>query len=144
MRLWSFHPKYLDPRGLVAVWREGLLALHVLQNKTTGYRNHPQLQRFKESPSPIRSLSYYLHEVCKEGLYRGYTFNDRKIPKNNFAKVKAITVTQKQVYYEWQHFKKKLKIRNKSHLKTLVDIDNPAPHPLFRVIDGEIEQWKRV
>ena len=26
MRLWSLHPKHLDPQGLVARWREGLLA----------------------------------------------------------------------------------------------------------------------
>jgi len=25
MRLWTLHPKYLDARGLVALWREGLL-----------------------------------------------------------------------------------------------------------------------
>jgi hypothetical protein len=28
---------------LVAVWREGLLAQAVLQGKTNGYKNHPQL-----------------------------------------------------------------------------------------------------
>lgn len=26
MRLWSLHPKHLDPQGLVALWREVLLA----------------------------------------------------------------------------------------------------------------------
>jgi hypothetical protein len=29
-RIWSLHPKYLDARGLVALWREGLLAQAVL------------------------------------------------------------------------------------------------------------------
>lgn len=47
MRLWSIHPKYLDAKGLVALWREGLLALAVLEGKTNGYRNHPQLERFR-------------------------------------------------------------------------------------------------
>lgn len=31
MRLWSLHPSYLDAVGLVALWREGLLARKVLQ-----------------------------------------------------------------------------------------------------------------
>ena len=34
MRLWSLHPKYLDARGLVALWREGLLAQAVLKGQT--------------------------------------------------------------------------------------------------------------
>ncbi len=48
MRLWSLHPKYLDRQGLLAVWREGLLAQKVLQGKTKGYKNHPQLKRFQQ------------------------------------------------------------------------------------------------
>ncbi|WP_223209021.1 pyrimidine dimer DNA glycosylase/endonuclease V [Pyrococcus furiosus] len=39
--LWSLHPKYLDSKGLVALWREGLLAKKVLEGKTRSYRNHP-------------------------------------------------------------------------------------------------------
>ena len=34
MRLWSLHPSYLDAVGLVALWREGLLARKVLQVQT--------------------------------------------------------------------------------------------------------------
>ena len=52
MRLWSLHPKYLDSKGLVALWREGLLARAVLKGETTGYKNHPQLDRFKNLPNP--------------------------------------------------------------------------------------------
>ena len=49
MRLWSIHPKYLDPAGLTACWREGLLAREVLCGRTSGYRNHPQLARLTVS-----------------------------------------------------------------------------------------------
>jgi hypothetical protein len=31
MRLWTLHPKYLDARGLVALWREALLVQKVLR-----------------------------------------------------------------------------------------------------------------
>ena len=41
MRLWTLHPQYLDPRGLVALWREALLAQKVLLGRTRGYRAHP-------------------------------------------------------------------------------------------------------
>ena len=51
MRLWSVHPKYLDARGLVALWREALLAQAVLRGRTNGYVHHPQLQRFRTQPS---------------------------------------------------------------------------------------------
>jgi hypothetical protein len=33
MRLWSLHPEYLDANGLVALWREALLAQAFLQGK---------------------------------------------------------------------------------------------------------------
>ena len=48
MRLWSIHPVYLDWKGLGANWMEALLAQAVVQGKTKGWRNHPQLNRFKE------------------------------------------------------------------------------------------------
>ena len=41
MRLWSLHPAHLDRQGLIACWREALLAQKVLAGLTTGYRSHP-------------------------------------------------------------------------------------------------------
>ena len=46
MRLWTLHPKVLDARGLVALWREALLAKKVLRGRTRGDRHHPQLKHF--------------------------------------------------------------------------------------------------
>lgn len=37
MRIWSLHPSYLDAKGLVALWRETLLAQKVLLGATVGY-----------------------------------------------------------------------------------------------------------
>jgi hypothetical protein len=42
MRVWSLHPQHLDGKALVALWREGLLALAVVQGRSCGYRHHPQ------------------------------------------------------------------------------------------------------
>lgn len=63
MRLWSLHPVYLDSKGLVALWREGLLAKKVLQGRTKGYKNHPQLLRFKTLDDSINAISLYLKNV---------------------------------------------------------------------------------
>ena len=79
MRLWSLHPRYLDPQGLVALWREALLARAVLRGKTRGYRNHPQLARFRAHRSPRAAISAYLGAVHDEAVQRGYSFDARKI-----------------------------------------------------------------
>jgi len=79
MRLWSLHPKYLDSKGLVALWREALLAKNVLEGKTKGYKNHPQLLRFKELNDPVGGINQYLTAVYEEALERGYHFNRSKI-----------------------------------------------------------------
>ena len=61
MRLWSLHPRYLDRQGLLALWREALLARAVLGGRTRGYRNHPQLERFGEARS--RAVEEPGHEL---------------------------------------------------------------------------------
>ena len=78
MLLWSIHPEYLDTQGLVALWREGLLAQKVLREKTKGFKHHPQLDRFKRHPSPLCAIATYLEYVRKEALKRGYHFDRKK------------------------------------------------------------------
>ena len=74
MRLWSLHPSYLDSAGLVALWREGLLARKVLSGQTKGYIHHPQLHRFRETPHPLQTLDAYLKAVYDESLHQGLPF----------------------------------------------------------------------
>lgn len=141
MRLWSIHPKYLDAKGLVALWREALLAQSVLQNKTKGYKNHPQLLRFKQAPDPVNAIGSYLKSVYSEACLRGYRFSGDKIAKRE--EVKRIPVTQGQLEYEWQHFLKKMKTRSPEVHKSVREISSPAPHPLFRVKAGAKEDWEK-
>ena len=70
MRLWSIHPRYLDSQGLVALWREALLARAVLRGQTRGYRHHPQLERFRAHASPRAAISVYLSAVLREANRR--------------------------------------------------------------------------
>lgn len=65
------HPSFLDRFGLLAVWREGLLAQSVLLGRTSGYRNHPQLIRFKNREDPVLYIGTYLYYVWFEGRKMG-------------------------------------------------------------------------
>jgi hypothetical protein len=109
MRLWSLHPRYLDARGLVALWREALLAQKVLHGDTRGYRKHPQLTRFKQQPDPQAAIAAYLREVQREAERRGYHFDAGKIAPH--APAKIIPVTAGQLAYELTHLTAKLRLR---------------------------------
>ena len=140
MRLWSLHPQYLDAKGLVACWREGLLARKVLLGRTRGYTNHPQLQRFRDQTDPVGSIDAYLAGVCDEADRRGYSFDRSKLGEIATAKIK---VTSGQLMYEWQHLKAKLASRDPSRLALLGEKGNSAAHPLFKVVPGSIESWEK-
>jgi hypothetical protein len=140
MRIWSIHPKYLDTKGLVALWRETLLAKHVLENKTKGYRNHPQLHRFKKIQEPLHAINYYLSIVHEEAIKRNYRFDPEKISRH-FDPVK-MNVTKGQVDYEIAHLKNKLRQRDPAKWKEIVVIETIEAHPLFTVVEGTTEDWE--
>lgn len=146
MRIWSLHPKYLDSKGLVALWREGLLARAVLRGETKGYINHPQLIRFRKQDHPILFLDTYLNHVYLEANRRGYNFNHDKIGVKRASK--HIPVTIGQISYELEHLQKKLKKRDKNRYqeinKLLKKGDSPIPNPIFNVIPGDIEIWEKL
>ena len=140
MRLWSLHPKYLDPKGLVALWREGLLAQAVLAGRTRGYKHHPQLTRFLSSAAPRSYIGAYLDRVHAEAVRRGYNFDKGKIDR--VGKVERLTVTRGQLEYEWLHLTAKLGTRAPAWLGELTAVRQPQPHPLFRVIAGDVAPWE--
>ena len=142
MRIWSLHPKYLDTKGLVALWRETLLAKHVLEGKTKGYTNHPQLDRFKKSKKPLEAINQYLAEVYTEATNRGYNFDKEKIDWT-FKRGK-LTVTSKQLDYEVHHLLNKLQQRDPNKYKELKSNKAIDTHPMFTLIEGEIEDWEIV
>ena len=141
MRLWTLHPRYLDSNGLVALWREALLARAVLRGKTRGYRHHPQLERFRAHPFPISAINSYLAAVHAEATRRGYDFDRTKIgPIRDSTR---ISVTNGQLSYEWMHLKTKLSHRDPESRRKLRGVHNPEMHPLFRIRRGAIESWER-
>ncbi|MFC1637565.1 pyrimidine dimer DNA glycosylase/endonuclease V [Candidatus Margulisiibacteriota bacterium] len=129
MRLWSIHPQYLDRQGLVALWREGLLAQKVLQGKTRGYKHHPQLDRFKAHPSPRLAIATYLAQVDQEACRRGYCFDRKKIGRGR-TRVR-IPVTRRELRAEFNWLLTKLKKREPGRYRRLKALKKAKPHPLF-------------
>jgi len=142
LRLWSLHPRYLDAKGLVALWREALLAQAVLRGETKGYRHHPQLNRFRSAASPVGAIAAYLRAVHAEARRRGYRFDGKKIARTRA--VRRIPAARGQLEYEWKHLRAKLRSRAPAWLAALGARPRPAPHPLFRVVRGGVADWEVV
>lgn len=141
MRLWSLHPQYLDRRGLVALWREALLAQKVLAGNTMGYRRHPQLHRFREHPDERSAIASYLHGILDEAEARGYSFNRSKIRSSPAAA--HLDVTSGQLLFEREHLLRKLRARDPEAAFHLEKIGIPRAHPAFHVVDGPPAAWER-
>jgi hypothetical protein len=142
MRLWSVHPSYLDRQGLLALWREALLARAVLRGRTRGYRHHPQLHRFRSHRNPRAAISTYLRAVQVEATRRGYLFDAGKVGRGRVRSL--LPVTAGQMAHEWQHLLRKLAVRSPSQYRQLRAIRRPRCHPLLRRRAGPIEPWERV
>ena len=141
MRIWSLNPSYLDPKGLVALWRESLLALAVVSGTTKGYKNHPQLKRFLKADDPVNSMRCYLWFVYLDSEARGYHFDRKKIGRRKACPL--LPVTEGQLRYEMEHLKAKLKQRDPDRYEKLLEITKPEPHSMFACIVGDIEEWER-
>lgn len=142
MRLWTLHPKHLDAKGLVALWREALLAQKVLQGGTRGYRHHPQLRRFLATARPAAALARYLAAVHEESVLRGYHFDATKIGPKRFRG--SLAETQGQLLHEWEHLRRKLKRRDPARFRATRSVVMPEHHPLFRIVPGEVREWEKV
>ena len=141
MRLWTLHPRYLDAKGLVALWREGLLARAVLCGQTKGYTRHPQLERFRAHDDPVLAIDAYLAAVCDEADARGYRFDRSKLaaPMDGVR----LRASDGQLAYEWTHLRAKLQVRDPERHAACRRIRQPDPHPLFDVSPGPIASWER-
>lgn len=144
VRLWSLHPSYLDRQGLLACWREGLLAQAVLLGRTRGYTHHPQLERFRQPADPPALIGSYLHELAAEASRRGYRFDAGRIVRTS-GSVERLIVTDGQLEFERRHLRAKIRQRNPGDRDRLAALENPTvrPHPVFDVIPGPTASWER-
>lgn len=141
MRIWSLHPQHLDAKGLTALWRETLLAQRVLQGRTRGYTQHPQLLRFKACADPQAAIARYLASVHAEAQTRGYSFNAGLIAAS--PSDQRLAVSDGQLAYEWQHLLAKLAKRAPALHAQQAALAGPQPHPMFYVQPGPIAEWER-
>lgn len=141
MRLWTLHPSYLDRIGLVALWREGLLAQKVLAGGTRGYRDHPQLVRFRRHSDPVRAIGSYLQVVVEEAVARGYRFDAARIV--NPGECEPIECTEGQLAFERAHLLAKLRVRDPDRSERLERGGALVAHPLFVVRPGGVAEWER-
>jgi hypothetical protein len=144
MRIWTLHPRYLDVKGLVAAWREGLLAQKVLAGATAGYARHPQLARFKASAAPLDSIACYLRAVLAESLRRSYSFDASKIGASGAASAGAIATTRGQLEYEARLLLSKLATRDARAQRVLAAETRLEANPAFSIVEGGIEAWEKV
>jgi hypothetical protein len=141
MRLWTVHPRYLDAKGLVAAWREALLAQKVLAGATKGYCHHPQLVRFQAQTEPLAAIAAFLAGLADEAQNRGYHFDTGKILGRRF--IGQVEETSGQLLYEWGHLKAKLRARAPQLHRQWRVVTRPEPHPLFHIVPGGIREWER-
>jgi hypothetical protein len=144
MRLWSIHPKYLDQKGLVACWREALGAKAALDGVVQGYKNHPQLDRFKQMENQSAQINAYLYFLFKDSQDRKYNFDSSKIDFGKTTIAKEMCVTRGQFEFELNHLFSKLEVRDPNKLKRLKSVAKFDPHPLFRITPGDIESWEKI
>jgi len=135
-------PKYLDQKGLTSLWRETLLAKKVLEGKTKGYRNHPQLNRFKNTPNPDDCINFYLKHIWEEAHNRGYNFDNTKF--SPIEEINKIPVTRRQIEFESLHLLNKLKKRDPLRYKKFGNMVEIEVHPLFYLTEGDIEAWEKL
>jgi hypothetical protein len=128
-------------RGLVALWREALLAQADLAGQTRGYTNHPQMVRFRAAQNPRHAISHYLIAIYQEAVHRDYSFDGAKIKPA--PKHEKMPVTEGQVLYEFSLLLSKLENRNRSLIDKLRTIKKPVIHPLFKRVPGNVEQWEK-
>ncbi|WP_243457412.1 pyrimidine dimer DNA glycosylase/endonuclease V [Ottowia testudinis] len=143
MRIWTLHPRHLDPQGLVALWRETLLAQAVLAGRTRGYTRHPQLQRFAEHAEPLDALGAYLTAVAAEAQARSYRFDASKIDRPS-TQAEPIAATTGQIEHEWRHLGAKLAVRNPDWHARWAAAGQPSAHPLFTLVPGPVQGWERL
>jgi hypothetical protein len=110
--------------------------------KTKGYRNHPQLDRFKQHLDPQAAMGFYLQKIYEEAVKRGYAFNAKKIASCP-SKVQRIKLTKGQLAFEVQHLSGKLKKRDPRKYSSILLIKNHRPHPLFKLAEGDVSGWEK-
>lgn len=108
--------------------------------QTRGYRQHPQLARFRGHAAPELAIDAHLAAVREEASERGYAFDRSKL--GAIQAVAGIEATSGQLACEWEHLLRKLVVRHAALAGRRRD-EAPACLPLFVIAPGPIAAWER-
>lgn len=146
MRLWSFHPKYLDPCGSWRCYSEGMGGIRALLGHQRMHAQHPQLERWRALDNPTNAIAWYLDVVHTEASWNNMQWAAEHT--EHMAHVDSprptITVTHGQLVWEWQHYRHKLETQRgrDRYLAGLPAVYGVEPHPMLRVVEGLVEPWE--
>ena len=128
--------------GLGALWRESLLAQTVLAGETRGWRNHPQLDRFKDHAETMDAIGFYLLKIREEASLRGYSYDGSKI-RRPINRVALTSITTGQLRYEFSLLLERTRLRTPAWHEKLREVHAlPKAHPLFEVDEGDVGRWE--
>ena len=83
----------------------------------------------------------FLAGLAEEAERRGYRFDTSKISRPRLRA--QIEETRGQLLYEWAHLRAKLRARAPELYRKVRNIEVPEPHPLFRIVAGEVQPWEK-
>ena len=151
MRLWSFHPMYLDDDSLYLTWKKGMIAVRALTGKLHGYErmyaNHRQLVRFQAQPDPVQAISDYMHTLADDAERRGWHypryFKHTTLPRRRDGT--HMSVTAGQMEYEIWRYAAILSSRGGmiNEWERFFGVDPHLPNPIFEMVRGPIGSWER-
>lgn len=135
MRLWSIHPKYLDRQGLLAVWREGLLAQKVLlqgeYKKCPNCKNGIYSYPLATKPRTYRFLKC---DRCKgTGKIKTPYYNHPQLRRFKKGDISYTILYLKEIFKEAQ--KRKYNFR----LDLIESLPMTIKHPKLIVTTGQLE-----
>jgi hypothetical protein len=86
-------------------------------------------------------MAAFLTGIAEEAQRRGYHFDTSKI--SGRKPLGQIEETKGQLLYEWAHLRAKLRTRAPEFYRCFRKVKTPDPHPLFRIIPGDIREWEK-
>jgi hypothetical protein len=88
-------------------------------------------------------IGNYLLGLYSEANNREYQFDKSKIRYYREDNIETIKVTSKQIEYEFELLKWKLKKRDMKKFDSIKNVRNPKINGVFEKRDGDIENWEK-
>jgi hypothetical protein len=109
---------------------------------TRGWRNHPQLDRFKDHSETMDAIGFYPLKIREEASFRGHSYDGSKI-RRPINRVALTSITTGQLLYEFSLLLERTRLRMPAWHEKLREVyDLPKAYPLFEVVEGDVGRWE--